>query len=110
MKLHSTSHFYVYLVTNDNRSQLEPGVTGDLSIRLNEYESAYREQYKDKPDGEFCRHLVWFNQYADVHEALAAEDRLQSLSAKKRLNLVEESNPTLRFMNAEISSVQSFSL
>ena len=81
--------YYVYIMTNQSRT-LYIGVTGDLEQRVREHKSrlvaGFTAKYK-------CIQLAWYEEFADVNEAIAWEKRLKGWTRAKKIALIEEMNP-----------------
>lgn len=87
LKIHTKMKtYYVYLLQCADDSYYI-GVTNNLSRRLREHESGYDENaytFSRRPVS-----LKWFEQFNDIHQALATEKRLKGWSRKKKKALIE---------------------
>ncbi len=90
--------YFVYITTNQNRSSLSTGITGDLSLRL--YQLQYRLIYQAHRDD--CILLLYWEQFEDVNEALLREKELRKLSRRKKESLINRANPEWRVLNQDI--------
>jgi putative endonuclease len=85
--------FFVYILASDTR-ELYIGVTNDLTRRVAEQRAGLN------PDGYSARHgtgrLVYFEMTSDVLSAIHREKRLKRLSRRRKLRLIEKSNPEWR--------------
>jgi putative endonuclease len=95
MKLHS---YYVYILTNKNRTVLYIGVTNDLERRLHEHISGYIKGFTHKYS---CHHLVYYECFSDISEAIAREKRLKGWSRLKKDALIGSINPSWEFLNKD---------
>lgn len=80
--------FYVYIMSSRNRT-LYAGVTNDLERRVLEHKTAmsgFCAQYNVK-------RLVWYETFANINQAIAAEKRIKGWTRAKKIALIEEMNP-----------------
>jgi putative endonuclease len=93
--------FYVYIVTNLERTVLYVGVTNCLEQRLIEH---YLNRGKEKTFGGryFCHHLLYYEVYKYVNVALAREREIKGWRRSKKEALINSVNPGWRFLNEEI--------
>lgn len=82
-------NYYVYLLTNRSRT-LYIGMTNSLLSRI--------EQHKQRQVPGFTRRynidkLVYYETFSEVLDALAREKQLKGWSRKKKIALIESSNP-----------------
>ncbi|MCQ9637578.1 GIY-YIG nuclease family protein [Chryseobacterium sp. WG23] len=89
--------FYIYILTNKNRSVLYTGVTGNLHKRL------YQHKIKKSPSSFTARYnvefLIYYEKYDWIHHAIEREKEIKSWSRIKKLELIREVNPNLEFLN-----------
>lgn len=82
---------YVYIMTNKYNSVLYTGVTSSLKVRIWQhkikfFEKSFTARYNmDK--------LVYYQEYATIEEAIAAEKRIKGGSRAKKIRLIENINP-----------------
>jgi len=94
-------NFYVYIVTNANKTALYTGVTNDLNRRVYEHKenrgnpATFAGKY-------YCYNLVYFEHYTHINFAIAREKELKKWSGKKKNALITEFNPGWKFLNEEI--------
>ncbi len=89
--------FYVYVLTNKNRTVLYTGVTNNLKLRL------YQHENKLKPTSFTARYnvfyLVYYERFSWIQMAIQREKEIKNLSREKKLYLIREFNPKLEFLN-----------
>ncbi|HEY8929935.1 MAG TPA: GIY-YIG nuclease family protein [Mucilaginibacter sp.] len=94
-------NFYIYIVTNPDKSVLYVGVTNDLRRRLYEH-----RENKGKPDtfaGKYhCYNLVYFEHFFHIEHAIDREKEIKKWRREKKNKLIESQNPGWRFLNNEI--------
>lgn len=85
---------FVYILTNRNSSVLYSGVTSNLKERI--------EQHKGRkhPESFSARYnlnkLVYFERYDTIGEAITREKIIKGGSRKKKLDLINGTNPGWR--------------
>ena len=82
--------YWVYMMTNRNKTVIYTGVTNDLSRRI--------RQHKNKKDFSFTKRynittLVYYESFGSIHDAIAAEKKIKSGSRAKKIALIESTNP-----------------
>jgi putative endonuclease len=96
--------YFLYITTNFSKTVLYTGVTNNLEQRL-------KEHYLNKGDsstfaGKFwCYNLVYFERYNQIHDAISREKQIKGWSRKKKMELIEQENVSLRFLNEEMCEV-----
>ncbi|MBI2483196.1 GIY-YIG nuclease family protein [Candidatus Uhrbacteria bacterium] len=91
--------YYVYMLTNAARTVLYIGMTNDLVRRIHEHRMGTVDGFTKKYR---CDRLVYYEQYTTAYEALAREKALKGWTRKRKLDLVQETNATLRDLWEEI--------
>ena len=93
MKLHE---YYIYILTNQNKTVLYIGVTNNLSRRLKEHFEGkvpgFTQQYK-------CRYLIYYELFQFIEDAIAREKELKSWRREKKEILINKFNPEWIFLN-----------
>lgn len=83
--------YWVYIVTNNTRSTQYIGVTGDLRVRI------WQHRAGERPDTfsqrYHCVHLVYFEHYREVRDAIAREKQLKGWRRAKKDTLIATLNP-----------------
>lgn len=89
--------YYVYIITNPNKTVLYIGVTNDLNRRLSEHyknrgnKNSFATKY-------FCYHLLYFETFPNPSEAIAREKQLKKWNRKKKIDFIKTRNPNLDFL------------
>jgi putative endonuclease len=81
--------YYVYIMANESRT-LYTGVTSDLARRVGEHKSKRHPGFTKKYS---ISKLVFFEAFADVHDAIGTEKKIKGWLRRKKIALIEESNP-----------------
>lgn len=83
-------NYYVYIVSSKSRV-IYTGVTNDLVRRVHEHK-------KGKIDGFTKKYrtnkLVYYEQFADIYEAISREKTIKGWLRSKKVQLIEKTNPT----------------
>ena len=82
--------YWVYIMSNKTRSVLYIGVTNDLYRRYIEHAqgeiNGFTQKYK-------CHHLVYYEEFNDVNEAIEREKVLKGWVRAKKEDLIATLNP-----------------
>ena len=82
--------YYVYIMASCSRV-LYTGVTNDLTRRVNEHKrglnAGFTRRYR-------VTRLVYFEEFADIRDAIAREKELKRWKRSGKTRLVEACNPT----------------
>lgn len=82
---------FVYIMTNKHKTTLYVGVTSDLVLR------SAQHKMKHYPDSFSARyntdHLVYYETFLDIRDAIAREKQLKAGSREKKVLLINKSNP-----------------
>lgn len=89
--------FYVYILTNKNRTVLYTGVTGNLHQRLSQHIN------KLNPDSFTAKYnvcfLIYYQSFGWINQAIEREKEIKLLKRDKKLELIRAINPNLEFLN-----------
>ena len=92
--------FYVYILTNKNRTVLYTGVTNNLKKRLHQHETKlYPKSFTALYNVCF---LIYFEKFSWIHLAIEREKELKNLTREKKWNLIKEVNPEVEFWNCHL--------
>ncbi|MEK7170523.1 MAG: GIY-YIG nuclease family protein [Patescibacteria group bacterium] len=89
----------VYILANKRNGTLYTGVTSSLQRRLAEHKSGVIEGFTKKYH---VHMLVYCEVYDDMYTAIDREKQIKGGSRKKKLNLIEKTNPLWRDMSDDI--------
>ena len=84
-------NYYVYILTNKNKTVLYTGVTNDLERRTYEHrfkidKTGFAEKYN-------CDILVYYEETTDIYSALTNEKQIKKLKRQKKIDLINDFNP-----------------
>ncbi len=86
-------NYYVYIITNYANTVLYVGVTNDLERRMHEHKNKLIKGFSSKYN---LNKLVYFEDGSDVNAAIAREKQIKAGSRKKKVGLIEDTNPKWR--------------
>lgn len=95
-------HYFVYITTNKNKTTLYVGVTNDLPLRLQQHHDDALGLQKHFAGRYSCYHLVYYEYFQDIEEAIAREKQLKGWRRSKKEALIVSFNPQWRFLNEEV--------
>jgi len=90
--------YYIYILTNINRSVLYTGVTNNLRRRISEHYlkrgdiSSFTGRYN-------CFNLIYYEEYSSINDAIAREKAIKNRSRAWKEKLINTSNPEWNFLN-----------
>ncbi len=98
-------NYFIYILTNLNRTVLYTGVTNNLSKRLTQHiagihKSSFTNKYK-------CHFLIFYEHFRYIDKAIAREKEIKGWSRRKKENLIATKNKCWRFLNDEFPSLHS---
>lgn len=98
--MHSEGHhtYHVYIITNKSKSVIYTGVTNYLSRRLFEHSENIKLKKKTFASKYKCKHLLYYEKFTWVHEAIAREKEIKGWSREKKMDLIKTINPNLNFL------------
>jgi putative endonuclease len=93
--------FFVYIVTNPNKTTLYIGVTNNLSARVMEHWEN-RGQHETFAGKYFCYNLIYYETYQYIQVAIDREKEIKKWNRKKKEDLIASENPEWIFLNEKI--------
>lgn len=90
--------YYVYIITNPYRSTYYIGVTNNLGLRLEQHKENIENGKKTFAARYNIRHLVYYERFSWVQNAIAREKELKGWSREKKLNLIRAFNEDFEFL------------
>ena len=95
--------FYVYILTNKNKTVLYTGVTNDIRRRLKEHrEKKNPKSFTARYNVEF---LVYYEHFGWIQLAIAREKEIKDLRRELKLELIKNFNPEFQFLNGHFEIV-----
>jgi len=84
--------YFVYILTNKSNT-LYIGVTNNLEKRIWEHRNKIVKGFTEKYH---ISRLIYFEDYLNIHEAIAREKQLKNWSRKKKMLLIKMKNPMFK--------------
>lgn len=81
---------FVYILASGRNGTLYVGVTADLSRRAWEHREGQRRGFTAKYD---VTKLVWYQEFAEIDQAILHEKRIKRWRRAWKLELIERENP-----------------
>lgn len=82
--------YYVYFLANKHNNVLYTGVTNDLVRRVYEHKNKLFKGFTKKYNIE---HLVYYEMYENIDEAITIEKQIKGWTRKKKNDLITQFNP-----------------
>ncbi len=92
-------NYFVYIMTNKNKTVLYIGVTGNLQNQVYEHENGLIKGFTKKYN---CHYLVYYEHFQHIDDAISKEKELKKWRREKKENLINGFNPEWKFLNKEI--------
>lgn len=83
-------HYFIYILTNVTNRVLYTGVTNNLARRVYEHRQKSVKGFTAKYN---VTKLVYFEIFADIHEAITREKQIKGWVRRKKVALVDAMNP-----------------
>ncbi len=100
----SVHQYWIYIMSNKTRTVLYIGITNDLYRRYCEHKTevikGFTQKYK-------CHHLVYFEEFNDINEAIAREKELKGWIRAKKERLIATMNPQKKDLAKEMGWIDS---
>ena len=90
--------YYVYILTNNSKTVLYTGVTNNLTRRITEH--YLQRDNKNTFCGKYlCHHLIYYEEFKNIANAIAREKEIKGWNRKKKLALIRSENKDFNFWN-----------
>lgn len=94
-----TGQYFVYIMTNTHNTVLYTGVTNDLRRRVYEHKEGLGGWFTSKYR---VRKLVYYESTGDAYAAIAREKQIKGGSRRRKIDLVEATNPEWKDLCKEL--------
>ena len=93
--------FFVYILTNELKTVLYVGMSNNLEQRIIEHcqQKGQRTSFTGKYNVYL---LLYFETHQYVNNAIARENEIKAWRREKKMQLIAEINPELKFLNEEV--------
>jgi putative endonuclease len=95
-------NYFVYIITNKNKTVLYIGVTNDLKRRLYEHEQNIANHQKSFASRYNCMFLLYWEHFEFIEHAIAREKELKGWRREKKVALINGFNEEWRFLNDSV--------
>ena len=101
MKTLGTHNYYVYILTNKNKTVLYTGFTNNLKERIyfHQNPTALSKSFTTKYN---CFYLIYYEHFADADQAILREKQIKGYRRSKKEALIDKFNPKWKFLNETI--------
>ena len=100
MRIFGSTSYFIYIVTNKNRTVLYTGVTNDLARRLAEHEDSASSIYSASFTGKYKAYfLLYYEEFENVLDAIAREKEIKGWRRSKKEELINSLNAEWKFLN-----------
>ena len=96
------NNYFVYIITNKNKTVLYIGVTNNINRRLSQHYFDSQNQKKSFAGKYNCFYLLYYETFENVEEAIRREKVLKGWKRDKKDNLITQFNPKWEFLNNEV--------
>ena len=90
---------YVYLLTNKGNTVIYSGVTSDLLKRVFEHKEGLADGFTKKYN---VKKLVYYEIFENIEDAIAREKQIKAGPRKKKLALINSTNPAFKDLYYEL--------
>ena len=99
MKSRRDYDFYVYILSNHERTCFYVGLTNDIIRRIIEHQNEFGSNFASKYR---LKEILYFENYQYIHDAINREKELKKWRREKKLNLIKTVNSDLKELNNEL--------
>jgi putative endonuclease len=90
----------IYITTNKHNGVLYTGVTSNLPQRIVQHKNKAINGFSSKYN---CTMLVYYEVFDDIENAILREKQIKAGSRKKKIELIENLNPTWKDLYLNIT-------
>ncbi len=92
-------NYFIYIVTNINKTVLYIGVTNDLRRRVYEHQNGTFPGFTKKYN---CKYLIYWEHFQNIEEAISREKEIKKWRRSKKEELINAFNSNWDFLNDNI--------
>ena len=90
--------YYIYILTNKNKTTFYIGVTNNLKLRLQQHKESVVNNTATFVGKYKLQHLVYYEKFTWIQNAIAREKELKGWRREKKLNLIRSKNEHFEFL------------
>ncbi|SEC41176.1 putative endonuclease [Tenacibaculum sp. MAR_2009_124] len=94
--------YFIYILTNRNKTTLYIGVTNNLQRRLSEHYFDSQNSKKTFAGKYNCFNLIYYEIFRTVKEAIMREKEIKKWNRTKKESLISSFNPEWLFLNKDV--------
>ncbi len=102
MKPIGTHNYFVYILTNKNKTVLYTGVTNDIERRLMEHQNKNFAKQFSFTWKYNCFYLIYYEHFEYIEHAIDREKQIKGWKREKKEELINSFNHDWRFLNNEV--------
>ena len=95
-------NYFVYIVTNKNRTILYIGVTNNIQKRLSQHYFDSENSKKSFAGKYNCFYLIYYEGFESIEMAIAREKEVKKWRREKKERLINSFNPNWEFLNDKV--------
>lgn len=95
-------NYFIYILTNKNKTVLYTGVTNNLKRRLFEHKEDSSNRRKTFAGKYNCVYLIYFERFQYIEHAIKREKEIKGWIRSKKEKLISNFNPEWKFLNDKI--------
>lgn len=92
-------NYFVYIMTNKNKTVLYIGVTGDLPNRVFEHGNSMIDGFSKKYN---CNYLVYYEHFQNINDAITREKEIKKWRRDKKEKLINGFSKEWEFLNESV--------
>lgn len=96
----SRTKYYVYIITNKEKTVLYTGITNDLEQRINEHYTGKNPHSFTSKDR--CYYLIFYEGFDYINNTIAREKEIKGWWKEKKLQLIRAFNSKFDFFECRI--------
>jgi putative endonuclease len=95
-------YFFVYIISNINRTTYYVGFTGNIKARLKQHTNKEKDGFAKKYN---CVEMVYYEKFDNPLSGINREKQIKKYSRKKKLDLIIKINPENKSLNSRIQII-----
>ena len=95
-------NYFVYIITNENKTVLYIGVTNNIQKRLSQHYFDSQNAKKSFAGKYNCYYLLYYEKFEDINLAILREKELKGWRREKKNKLISDFNTNWNFLNNDV--------
>ena len=101
MKTLGRHNYYVYILTNFQKTTVYVGMTNSVEVRVQQHKADAMGERKTFAGRYNCYYVVYMEHFQYVNHAITREKEIKGWSRKKKDALINSVNPEWKFLNED---------